>query len=343
MTTSWDLGDDEPVAPDRKRPPREPRAKKPGATQGAPQAARTTSRRRGWMVWTAVAAVVIVAGAGGAWWFANRDAGARATAEAYLEALAAGDGQTLADIVADAGSEETVAAFAEASEYISLPSLDDLDVDGDRAAATATATLGDESLDLRFEMTRDDDGWAIDGTSLLTTLAEPAGTLAIGSLELPAGDPIALLPARYEVTAVPSEIVEGSESVRILPSEEPQTIAVATRAADGADAVAQQYLDAYAEECTEPAEDLPDACGIVVPWAADLVELERVYFRVERVPQIELDLTTGRFAATGGIIEATAHGITHEGVTASFDYRAEDWAMRGSVRFEGAQLRLSVF
>ena len=48
------------------------------------------------------------------------------------------------------------------------------------------------------------------------------------------------------------------------------------------------------------------------------------------------------FDATGGVIVATATGASRAGGPESFTYRADDWSVRGSVRFEGDQMVLAV-
>ena len=79
-----------------------------------------------------------------------------------------------------------------------------------------------------------------------------------------------------------------------------------------------------------------------MPWAADLAALDSIAFRIDERPVVALHDDAAGFDATGGVIVATASGTAHGGESASFTYRADDWALRGSIRFSGDDMILAV-
>ena len=91
-----------------------------------------------------------------------------------------------------------------------------------------------------------------------------------------------------------------------------------------------------------PAATVPHSCGIRIPWAADLATLEGLAYRIEQRPAVALSPGDGTFSATGGILIVTATGTTHGGVPGGYTYRAEDWALYGTLRFTGDELVLAV-
>jgi len=158
---------------------------------------------------------------------------------------------------------------------------------------------------------------------------------------VPAGSAIALLPGRYDVEALPRGLVSGSASVSLPPGMR-RELEVAASFAPAATDAAQEQLDAYATACAAASSAVPPNCGLRVPWAADLATLSALAFRVEQLPVVALSPDGTTFAATGGVVIATATGTTRQGGTASFTYRADDWALRGTVTFPGNEMVLAV-
>ncbi|MBW9093497.1 hypothetical protein JNB62_07375 [Microbacterium jejuense] len=104
----------------------------------------------------------------------------------------------------------------------------------------------------------------------------------------------------------------------------------------------QEQLEAYADACATPAATIPEHCGIVVPWAADLATLTGIAFRIERYPVIAVSPDRQSFDATGGILVATVTGTTRDGAPGTFTYRTDEWALRGDVAVEDDRTVLSV-
>jgi hypothetical protein len=104
----------------------------------------------------------------------------------------------------------------------------------------------------------------------------------------------------------------------------------------------QEKLDAYADACARPATVVPEHCGIVIPWAADLASLTRVAFRIEQYPVVSISADGATFDATGGVLVATVTGTTRDGSPGVFTYRADDWSLRGDIRLDGARTVVSV-
>jgi hypothetical protein len=104
----------------------------------------------------------------------------------------------------------------------------------------------------------------------------------------------------------------------------------------------QEQLDAYADSCAQPAVTVPDHCGIVIPWAADLAQLTGVAFRIEQHPTVAISADGATFDATGGVLVATVSGTTRDGVAAEFTYRTDAWTLRGDIDADGDRILVSV-
>ena len=198
----------------------------------------------------------------------------------------------------------------------------------------------DERRDVFFVLGNDDGRWMLIGDYLaslevapvLSGTDAPAGdSVWVGGALAPAGTPVALLPAEYGRRAAPRGLLSGrarspSATTSRSPSRSRSSITPEATAA------AQTQLDAYADACTQPAAAVPANCGLRVPWAADLATLTSIAFRIDQRPVLALAPDGRTFAATDGVVVATATGTTRAGATASFTYRADDWALRGTCR-----------
>lgn len=299
-------------------------------------------------------AAVAVAAAGLAAWFLLRPASAEDAAHDYLTALADGDWKAVERLraVPLAGDTEQIIAdaFRGAAGYAREPRIESVGEERDgRVDVQATAEIDGASRDILFTLTRIGSGWVLAGEDYLASLTVHAaiegGTtlpaVRIGDADAPTGTAVALLPAAYDITAIPSDVVEGG-AVAGVSNDEPATVEVAASFSPDAAAQAQEQLDAYAAACTQPATDVPDHCGLIVPWQADLAGLDRIAFRVERLPELTLSPTGASFDASGGIVVATVHGQRRDGTSGTFTYRADDWALRGSIRFSGDEMVLAV-
>ncbi|WP_127819860.1 hypothetical protein [Microbacterium sp. CPCC 204701] len=307
--------------------------------------------KRAAIVGIAVAGAVIVAGGGLAWWIFSRGQSAEDAARSYLSALAAGDldaVQAMREPLPDGQEEILAQAFLGASAHIADPRIEGMDEHADGVVGIrASAELAGERRDLRFSIQADGSGWILGGdhTGTLTvdgTIADAAlEWVAVGGAVAPAATSLALLPAEYLVAAAPAGILEGSAEAAVGTGTPMSVSLTATLARDASDRV-QEQLDAYADTCAEPATSVPDHCGIVVPWAADFASLERIAFRIEQHPAVTLTPDARSFDATAGVLVATAEGVTRAGGAASVTYRADDWALRGTVLLEGDRVVLSV-
>lgn len=297
------------------------------------------------------AAAVAVA-AVGVWWLLARPQSAEEAARAYLAALEQGDYATIAEMGAGRFSDAdsiVEQAFRGASGYIRDARIEEIHVDRDGIASVrANAVLGGERRVLGFVMETSHGRWSLMGDFLAllrveATIGEaPGGDSAwVGDALVPTYADLAVLPAEYEVLAAPRGILTGSTTAAVS-NDEPAVVPLETALSTDATAAAQEQLDAYADACTQPAESVPDHCGLQVPWAVDLASLERIAFRIENRPVVALAEDGRSFDATGGVVVATATGTTRAGQPGTFTYRADDWALRGSLRFEGDEMVLAV-
>ena len=203
-----------------------------------------------------------------------------------------------------------------------------------------------------FFVLGDDGGrWALVGDYLaslevapvLSGTDAPAGDSAwVGGALAPAGTPVATPSRRVRARAGSPRTAHADRRSVALSNDESVTVALEASITPEATSAAQAQIDAYADECTQPAAAVPANCGLRVPWAADLATLTSIAFRIDQRPVLALAPDGRSFAATGGIVVATATGTTRAGATASFTYRADDWALRGSVSFQGDEMVLAV-
>ncbi|WP_431073731.1 hypothetical protein [Microbacterium phyllosphaerae] len=133
------------------------------------------------------------------------------------------------------------------------------------------------------------------------------------------------------------------QSTSVRPSPQASPTATVASTAD-AQALAQQQLDEHLETCT--AEEVvggvvPDGCGIRIPWGTEFAVVERVHFRIDRMPVLEL--TEDGFVADGGVLVATVSGTGQNGAARTETYRTESWSVRGDVAVDGDRADLDVW
>jgi hypothetical protein len=289
-----------------------------------------------------VSAVVIVGGVT-AWWLLSRSPGPDAAARAFLEALAEGDADTAIALV-ESPPDGLSDAFGGATGLLSDPMVQSVgSAEGALTRAEVAFTLDGTEHTASFGLVETPEGWRIatDALGAIVPTTTIGDSVRIGDALVPAPGSTGVLPALYAVTAAPTGLLDGQTTVAALPGE---TVDAAVEASLSPDAtvLAQEQIDAYVTACTAPAPVVPDNCGLRVPWAADLATLDAIAFRVEASPVLVIAADARTFAATQGSVVATATGTTREGSTASFTYRADDWALRGSIAFTGDEMVLSV-
>lgn len=291
------------------------------------------------IVWIiAVVAAVCVAAAAVVWLLVPRSPSAEDQAMAYFAALADGD---LAAVQASgvAIDNEAAAAFAGASEYPRSAEVESSDAANKATTVTVAYRLGEEQLTAEIVMVDRAGQWMPEPASALgaVTFDEP---VAIGDAVLESDAAIALLPASYEVDAVPADFLAGSASVVVLPGKS-EDVAIVVTLRPEATARAQEQLNDYAEACTQTGTEVPASCGIVIPWAADFTAVSTISYRVEQLPTLALTLNT--FHAGDGILVATVTGVGIDGAEQSRTYRTSTWSIRGDVAFTADDIALSVW
>lgn len=303
--------------------------------------------KRGAVIGIATGAALVAVAAGFAIWAMTRPPAPDAVADSYLRALSEGDFDAIAPLLPDTVDAAGLrSSFEGASQYISeyTYSLDD-DGEGLLGVRAQVEIDGDPGV-VFFALGREGDAWILGdflgSLDVTTTVGGSTSTIdsaLIGDVLLPAAT--ALLPAVYAVSPSPAGILTGATEVAVTNEQPVDVLLDATLSPDAAP-LAQEQLDAYAEGCAMPADAVPANCGIRVPWAADLATLDDIRFRIEQLPTVALSPDGRTFGATGGVIVATATGTTRAGSPGSFTYRAEDWALRGTIRFSGDEMSLRV-
>jgi hypothetical protein len=293
-----------------------------------------------------VAAVLLVAGVAAAWLLLTRPPGPEETARAYLDALATGDGERAASLLLgpDDARADRGGALASASERLSDPVVRSVEaLSGERARATVGFVLDGESRSAAFGLVEQEGRWlvAADALGELTASTTLGDAVVVGDVRLPTDTTAALFPAVCTIEASPPGIVDGDARAVVLPGEA-TVAAVEASVSPRAERLAQRRIDEYAQQCARTATEVPDRCGLRVPWGADLTRLDSVSFRIEQMPRVALSPDLRVFAATDGIVVATARGTAWDGATRSFTYRADDWALRGTIALTEDGMQLAV-
>lgn len=301
--------------------------------------------KRGPLIAVVAAGVVLLAVAGLVLWLLQRPPGPQAVAEDYLRALAGGDADTALDLVASDSLDPSLieAAFAGATATISDAEVTGVIEDGETATASITYTLDSTSGSGELMLQQTPTGWKVapDGLGTVTITSALGDAAAIGTAVFGVNEPVVLLPALYQIDAAPVGILTGALTVAVAPGSA-ATAALQPQLSDTALETASAQVQAYVDACTAPADAVPENCGIRVPWAADLATLTSLSFRVETAPTLAFAEDLSSFAATGGVLVATASGTTLDGSAGTFTYRTDDWSLRGGMAFSGNQLVLSV-
>lgn len=291
---------------------------------------------------------MVAVGAGIAIWAVTRSPTAEDAAMDYLEALAAGDYATISamrDQPLDEAAERIVEdAFAGASNYLTDPEIEEIAETSGVTGVTATADFAGDRRTVFFMLGSDGDSWRLTGDYLgaVDVATNVGNAVWIGDALAPAHTDVPLLPAVYPVGPAPSGILVAEPQEVAVSNDETSAVTLEASLSAEATAAAQTQLDAYADGCAQASDAVPANCGIRVPWAADLATLTSIAFRIEAYPAVALSSDARSFAATGGAFVATASGTTRDGSAGTFTYRAGDWALRGSLRFEGDEMVLAV-
>ena len=293
-----------------------------------------------------VASVAVVLGAAAlVWWWtstADRASAPRDVAQVYLTALEQGDIDTIHEVRRGSLSPLAIDAFAGA-DHIVDPRIDDVVVDGDEGAVTASAELAGERRPLQFAVIGDSDGWKVAGDDLgeLSASTTPGAAVTMGDAVVEADTVVDVLPAVYPVVAVPEEVLSGRTDAAITPQQTVHVVVETELAAGAVDAV-QRAVDAWAEACTVSAQSVPASCGFDVPWPADFTSIASIDYRIDAYPSVTGLGVDGVLVASDGVLVATVRGQARDGDEPR-TYRTDDWMMRGAITFEGAQLVIRAF
>jgi hypothetical protein len=293
---------------------------------------------------TAGAAAATIA-VGVIWWLVARPPSAEDTAEAYLQALSEGDADAVASLLHEVPGDfpRTAEAFAGADSYVDDHTFALTEQAPDLVSVRAEVELGGEQAVVGFLLGREGGRWVVtaDYAASLEVATTLGDSVLVGGVLMPAAAAVPLLPAVYTLTPAPAEVLDGVVEVAVT-NEAPVRVEVEASVSPDATALAQAQLDAYLDACAERASSVPENCGLRVPWAVDLASLDTIAFRIDQRPVLALADDAQTFDATGGDIVATAQGTTRAGTAGTFTYRADDWAVRGSVSFAGDEMILAV-
>lgn len=293
-------------------------------------------------VWISVgAAVALVLAAGAVWLLLPRADSAEAQALAYLHALEDGDVAGV-EAVGIAVPATAAAAFTAASEHLSKVATTSSAESDSSATVQITYVLAGERHEAELTMARENGRWVPAAETAFGTATTDASA-AIGEAVLDADAATALLPAGYDVVSSPTAFLAGvTTTIQVAPGSAQEVSMEGTTLRPEATALAQEQLDEYLTACTRPSAQVPPSCGIIVPWAADFVDVSNISYRIEKTPALSITATS--FHAADGILVATVTGTSIDGVsTTNLSYRTSNWMLRGDVSFTADDIVLSVW
>jgi hypothetical protein len=284
---------------------------------------------------------------------------------------------------ADGVPEETWSLFENASGRIGSAEVISLEVSGEQASATARFALGDETHELGFGLVHaGEEGWRVvpDPLPAYRVTAALGSSIRVGDAVVPLGpddeEPadglaeedtpdegasesegpeadgdalpddtaeLVLLPAEYTIAPFPGEYLEGEARLLAGADDATEPVELDASLTSRAQEDAEAQLAAHIEACTQPATEVEEGCGLVVPWPADLTTATSVEYRVDAAPTAEVDIAQRTFQATGGAVVVTVHGIAPDGSEAERTYRTDDWSLYGDLSVDDEGLLLSVF
>lgn len=302
---------------------------------------RRMSRRRWWWLIGGAAGFAVIAAGLWFWQSTARQPTPEEAALGYLHALESGD----ADGVAATGvtvSATALDAFESATALIEEAAVKTVREHDDSADVDVVFRLDGEKHTARLKLIPVDGRWSVDESGLGTLTAESTigADVSIGQATAPVNEEIALLPATYSVAAAPSALLSGESTVQMLPGAA-ATAAVVAELRPEATATAQTQLDDHLKTCTAPGSEVPDGCGIRIPWGMEFGEVTEIGYRIDESPTIAL--TPTGFTAEGGVLVATVTGTGLDGAARTVTYRTESWNLRGDASFTADGLLLSMW
>ncbi|GAA3003864.1 hypothetical protein [Microbacterium aurantiacum] len=253
------------------------------------------------------------------------------TAQAFAEALIAADGTAAVALVADASTASAIAAAAlDGASAVDTAEVVLTEQTAERTTFDLTLGLAGDTATSRLVLVDVGEGWRVaDGMwGTLRVETTHGDAVRVGGTRVPAPGEVLLLPGRYPVTADPADLLDGATETTVFPGTD-QDVAIEAIPNEAALEAAQGAIADYAAACTVPATGTPANCGMRIPWPADLVALEELRFRIDRMPRVE-DLDAGTFVASGGVLVVTARGTDREGAPRDVTYRSDTWTLRGS-------------
>lgn len=253
------------------------------------------------------------------------------TAQAFAEALIAADGPAAVALVVDPPAAASLAAEAlEGASAVDTAEVVLIEQTAERATFDLTLGLVGDTATARLVLVDDGDRWRVaDGMwGVLRVETTRGDAVRVGGARIPAPGEVSLLPGLYPVTADPEDLLDGATEAAVFPGTD-QDVAIEAIPNEAALEAAQGAIADYAAACTVPATGTPANCGMRIPWPADLVALEELRFRIDRMPRVE-DLDAGTFVASDGELVVTARGTDRGGDPRDVTYRSDTWTLRGS-------------
>ncbi|MDQ0644868.1 hypothetical protein [Microbacterium murale] len=298
--------------------------------------AQAAKRRAPWIIGGAIAAALLIAAA--IVWFLIPRGSPEDQALAYLQALADGDVAAVEATGVDIPAA-TASAFAAASDHLTQGTVESSTADDDAAAVVVSFELAGARHESTLSLSRLEGRWVPEAAAALGSV-QFSVPVSVDDTMLPSDEKALLLPAVYDVNAVPTSFLDGSATVEVIPGGS-QEVDVDAILRPEATVTAQTQLDEYLATCTAPAPAPPSSCGIVIPWAADFTAVSEIRYRIDQTPTVALTPTA--FRADGGALTATVTGTAPDGAAKTLTYRTASWSVRGEVTFTDDDVVLSVW
>jgi hypothetical protein len=284
--------------------------------------------------------------------------GPDATVRSYLTAISKGNASQ-ANKLASPGVKDEQAALltndvlGEATELISNPKVTQTRVSGDQATVRVSYSLDGTAYDGFIELSKAGkqavlfDTWKID-TPLLGDLSVLISNSSSEENEAAVNGTTVAFGDEYSLPAYPALYTVGAPGNDFFSAEEVEyAVGTGTRASyEGVDlelaptealqSGAQDAVNAYLDECAKSTELDPENCGLRLSWYSDFTSVDKVEYKIDDYPVVEIDEYGTYFTAEGGSYTADVTGTTYDGSKDTLPFGLDgDWGISGKLVIDG--------
>jgi hypothetical protein len=284
--------------------------------------------------------------------------GPDATVRSYLSAIASGDASEANDLAAPGVAEEqavllTDDVLGEATEFITDAKITASRVRGDQATVDVSYSLGGTVYDGYIELSKAGkqalffDTWKIDSPLVgdlpvyIQNSSTETNEAAVNGVTVAFGD-------EYSLPAYPAMYTVGAPGNDFFTAEE-QSYAVATGTRANFDGVTlevaptealtaavQESVNAFLDDCAASTELDPEGCSLRLSWYTDFTSVDKVTYKIDEYPTVEVDENGTYFTASEGSYTADVTGTTYDGSKDTLPFGLDgEWGITGKITIDG--------